>query len=129
MPEWVGSMGWLALFGAADNGDKITILVGAFVALVGSYVGYRTYQANRSVGMVTTQAAATDAAVMALKEALARTDVERERDRLYFESRLTSAEARRVQDNERCDMKLRQLGHIVRGLGGEVPDELNGLNG
>lgn len=116
------------ILAAASRGDIITVIVGAVVSIVGCYVGLRTYQANRQAGQVSAQVAAQEVSLKSMEAALARNDADRAADRAYFERRMAEMEARRKAEAERCDEKLRALGHIVKQLGGKVPDELNGLN-
>ena len=106
---------------------------------LGGFVGLRTFQARRQVDRVSI-------GLTSLEASLARADKDRETqeknhtaeiERLEIrhsdaiaalEMRIDDLVTAREIDNERCDKKLRRLGHIVKGLGGKVPDDLNGLN-
>lgn len=127
------------LWAQSDPVTAISIIVGTLVAALGSVVGLRSYQAKRQVDRVTI-------GLTSLEGALARADKDRDtQDRQHsadlarielmhgqamasLEQRITLLVAAHEADNERCDLKLRRLGHIVKKLGGEVPDDLNGLN-
>lgn len=128
-----------AVWAQSDPVTAISIIVGAVVAALGGWVGLRSYQARRQVDRVTI-------GLSSLESSLKRADIDRELQDARHAEDLTRMEARHVEalaamqrqldalvasnvaDNERCDKKLRRLGHIVKELGGKVPDDLNGLN-
>lgn len=128
-----------ALLGETDPIAILSTVVGTLVLALGGFVGLRTYQARRQVDRVTVGLTSLESSLARadkdreLQDARHAQDIARMEERHHealsaLERRITDLVEAHEADNERCDRKLRRLGHIVKDLGGEVPDDLNGLN-
>lgn len=103
---------------------------GGAAAVATGFVGWRAYKAKTKVDTLTLAQMSTDDAIKHLQAALARTDIEAaqaRQDVSDLRRMLADEQMARLRDNTICDEKIRKLGTIVKSLGGEVPDELNGL--
>lgn len=124
-----------AVWAQADPVTIVSVLASAVAVLVGALVTARSARAKSEVDRLTLNLTNTDNSVAHFEAALERADKEREatearhgREIERLHARLDASDEARRTDNERCDVKLRRLGHIVKELGGKVPDDLNGLD-
>lgn len=126
------------MLGVSDSLTAFTSVVGALVLALGGFVGLRTFQARRQVDRVSIGLTSLEASLKRAdqdREAqdrnhsadLARIEIQHTASLKALELRITALITAHEEDNRKCDRKLRRLGHIVKELGGEVPDELNGL--